>query len=586
MLQLGSTIEKATGRTGWLHGRRRGRAGITIFFGLSLMLAACTVDNPMYCDDGNDAVCAAKFGVGAVCVNNGCVASDVGKGGSGGRKTGGAGGNLDATGAGGVDGTGGTPGTGGTVVPNDVDASVDLGPPPECLMDVDCTAIPGRPVCVMNKCAACDVGKVAGCPVERPFCSATNQCVSCGEKKAEDPGICQAPKSVCTNEGWCAECATFTDCKADPLKPLCAGPANMAKSCTSCMTGGGNEGCKTRDATKPVCLAAGNCEECSVSADCPVAANPICVMSKCVPCTSDEQCALRPGGPGVCLIEPDAKGGRCATEAETIYVGTTGCSETNKGVATMPFCTTKKAIDAINKDRRVVVVRGGPFGGFAIDKSDKSGAPIWIVGLKNGGNPAVINPGIDAGIVISGVTVDVRLRGLTIRGSEDIGVRAEGNATVRLNRCILESNRRGGLSVTGGAGFDVSNTVFDRNGAGGTDAGALGGAWLSPPSNPRMGRFRASTVIDNVGSGINCTVPGTQSLVGVLLSGNLAIGCKVPVESKTMGDPLFSPTQPYHLTDMSPCRGQLSAGNAPFDDLDGEIRSAGQTDCGADQYKP
>jgi hypothetical protein len=579
MLQRGSTIEKATGRMGWMHGRQRGRTGITMLFALSLLLAACTIDNPKYCDDNKPCQ-----GAGMMCIDNGCVLAELGKGGSGGRKaTGGTGpAVLDA-------GAGGAPGTGGELPPT-FDASnteIDMGPAPECTMDDQCANVPSRTVCVMGKCSPCAIGKEKGCPLESPFCTADNQCVPCGTKKAEDPAICKMPTSVCTNEGWCAECATFTDCKADPLKPLCAGPTNMPKSCVSCMTGGGSDGCKARDATKPVCLAAGNCEECGVSADCPVAAKPICLQSQCAPCTSDDQCAGRPGGPGVCLIEPDAKGGRCATDAETIYVGTTGCSDSNKGVAAMPYCSTQKAIDAINKDRRVVVVRGGPFGGFAIDKSDKSGTtPIWIVGLKNGGSAAVINPGIEAGIVIRNVTVDVRLRGLTIRGSEDIGVRAEGNATVRLNRCILESNRRGGLSVTGGAGFDVSNTVFDRNGAGGTDAGALGGAWLSPPTGNRIGRFRASTVIDNVGTGINCTVAGSQSLVGVLLSGNTAVGCKAPVESKTVGDPLFSATQPYHLTDMSPCRGQLSAGNAPFDDLDGEIRTPGQTDCGADQYKP
>jgi hypothetical protein len=576
MLQPGSMIEKGTARTGWLQGRRRGRAEVAMLLGgLALLLAACTVENPTYCE--SDQACATKT-PGTICVRNGCVTPDKATGGSGGGKaSGGSGPALDASGAG---------GTGGSLPPeldaSSIDVEIDFGPAPECAMDIDCAAVTGRNVCVMGKCAACDVGKTMLCPQERPFCSAANQCVSCGEKQAEDPNVCKTQNKLCTIDGWCAECSTFSDC-TDKSKPLCAGPANMAKSCTSCMTGGGNDGCKARDVTKPVCLATGNCEECGVSADCPVPANPICVQSKCVPCTSDDQCAGRPGGPGVCLIEPDAKGGRCATEAETISVAKTNCSESKGGTAANPFCTPQKAIDAITKDRRVVVLAGGPFEPFIIDKS---GGPIWVVGAKVGVNTGVVAPGSTAGIVVTGASTDVRLRTLTIRGGEDIGVRAEGSVTVRLNRCIVESNRRGGLSVTGGAGFDVSNTVIVRNGAGGTDAGALGGAWLAQPTGNRMGRFRASTVIDNVGTGINCTTVGSQSLVGVLLSGNVANGCKVPVESKTMGDPLFSPLQPYHLTDQSPCRGQLSAGNAPLDDIDGDLRSAGQTDCGADQYKP
>lgn len=560
-----------------------------IMFGVALVLGACSRTNPKYCVENGEC------GVAHLCSHNECIPGTpdaAGAGGTGGRRgSGGSGANPDPT----PTDAGAGAGEGG-LSPNDLDATVsggpdlpavDLGPPVECKFDTDCTK-EGQKLCVDNKCRACTQANTAGCPPERPFCSNANGCVGCNERKLEDPNVCKLPLAACAPEGWCAECNSFADC-TDASKPLCAAVAGaaMPKSCAGCMMGEGSAGCKAKNPALPVCLPTGQCAECNVSSDCPMLKVGICVANKCMPCTTDDQCAARGDGPGVCLVEPDARSGRCASDPESIYVALAGCSDGDKGVAAKPFCSMQKAIDTVSKDRRVVVVRSGSFNGFRIDKADKAGDPIWIVGLKNNGD-VVINPGGAAtGIVISKVAVDVRLRGLTIRNSEDVGVRAEGGSTiVRLNRCILDGNRQGGFSATMDAGFDVSNSVFVGNGAGGAVGGAaFGGAFLSPPKS-KIARFRASTVLNNASGGVVCAVPNTITLTGVLLWGNEAIACKPLVDSRTGVEPLLSTANPYHLTIDSPCRNVLPSGSAPLEDLDGDLRKSGNTDCGADEYKP
>ena len=401
-------------------------------------------------------------------------------------------------------------------------------------------------------------------------------------------GQAVCPEGKCAPEGWCTECLDSSNCN-ELVKPICAGPADMPKKCAGCKEPGlPADACKTKNPMLPACGPEGSCVECAVSTDCTLPAAPICVASKCAACTKDQECVDRGGGPGLCLIEPDAKGGRCATDAETINVGKAGCGKAG-GTVAVPFCTVQEGVDALTKDKRVLVVRGGPFAGFKMEKANVTGTPIWIVGLRATGQEAVINPaGLDPGISISKVTVDVRIRSLTVRGSEDVGIKVDGPATVRLNRCIVADNLKGGFSSTNTAGFDISNSVFDRNAAGGGAIGALGGLYLSPSNGGRPARVRTSTVMNNGGAGINCTVPDTISLTGLLLWGNDVLACKPPVESVSGVDPLLNPTTPlYHLTDGSPCRNKVSTGSAPLDDLDGDPRDAdkdGKTDCGADEF--
>src|SRR5882672_3013694 len=127
------------------------------------------------------------------------------------------------------------------------------------------------------------------------------------------------------------ECTEDRQCPAE--RPVCG----AGGTCGACRSGVG-QACATNHAAKPICGPSGACVECAVSADCASNAKPVCDPQAltCVPCKNDVDCAGRPG-PGVCIAHQD---GRCASEAETIYVqaGTacTSVADPSGGAAAAP----------------------------------------------------------------------------------------------------------------------------------------------------------------------------------------------------------------------------------------------------------
>jgi hypothetical protein len=91
-------------------------------------------------------------------------------------------------------------------------------------------------------------------------------------------------------------------------------------------------------------------------------------------------------------------------------------------------------------------------------------------------------------------------------------------------------------------------------------------------------------LLDNVNGTVACD--GGLPLVGLLVRGpNLFPGC-VNTEL-CLDDPMFSPSNPYHLRAASPARNKVSTNNAPWDDIDGDLRAdmTNLTDCGADDFR-
>ena len=79
--------------------------------------------------------------------------------------------------------------------------------------------------------------------------------------------------------------------------------------------------CASRDPPPPSAAARAPVSSASPAADCSQPTAPICVEGKCTRCTADTQCRERDGDdPGLCLAH---LGGRCATDAEVIYVRAT-----------------------------------------------------------------------------------------------------------------------------------------------------------------------------------------------------------------------------------------------------------------------
>jgi hypothetical protein len=360
---------------------------------------------------------------------------------------------------------------------------------------------------------------------------------------------------------------------------------------------------------KPVCATSGTllgqCVQCIDSGDCS-AGTPICSSANtCTTCTTDSQCASLGAGPGICMFHQD---GRCASEAETIYVKNPSTCSGGAGTAASPFCVTQAAVNAVTSSRRVIVAKGPAADVLTPISSTPTGNQISIIGQ----NSATIN---GAGAIGIHVTAgDIYVRGLTVAGGNKVGVQADGGTMLRLNRCIIKNNAGGGLIVNSGAEFDVVNSVFDSNGSGSDGQGRFfGGALLlATPAAGKKTRFWFNTVLNNEDKGVVCG-NSSQVLEGLLILGNVngdQGNCSFPVlanvppqKPSTTSDTdandtrpkPFDPTKPYHLvkgaspTTTSPCIDYIWDPTVQFppDDIDGEARPYGAgADCGADEYHP
>jgi hypothetical protein len=463
-----------------------------------------------------------------------------------------------------------------------------------CGRDEDCTGAAGGPFCVGAKCVACKTAANCNNDAGVPFCSAQNTCVSCASAGGVDGGAgCSGATPVCDrNGGSCVECTQNGDCKTSG-KGFCS--QHKCVGCDGVTAGSGCSG------STPACVPsnsgtakAGQCVGCLADKDCS-GDTPICNSSNvCERCTADSQCT---SGPGICMFH---QGGRCATEAETIYVAPKiGCSSgSGSGTKDSPFCNSQNAIVGINTNKRVIKMSGGALWPISSTTITSNGQQISIVGET--GN-ATITPGAALGIHVTGGNVYVR--GITIEGStSSAGIIVDAGATLGLDRCVVKNNLGGGLIVNSGANFDVANSIFDGNGPGqvGTTT-TFGGVYLggSPPASGPS-RFWFNTVVNNLDKGVIC-YDTTQALSGMLLKGNNNgdyLSCaldktSVWVQGKTAADGTASYTggdlslDPNdRLTSTNYCKDHVDSSTLhPSDDIDGDVRPKGaKLDCGADEY--
>ncbi len=557
-----------TATTNLARGRGRLSGWLAILVACAAM-AACTERNPNYCDD----TIGCKV-PGQLCKGNVCVAPDrvdAGAGTDSGRKETQSPPGSDADEpmdvAPGIDVPSDTTGPaidGGSPIDT---AAVDLAPPP-CKGDGDCTG--ALPVCGADgMCKKCADDKLGLC---KPlFCSADQMsCVPCQNKP---PGTCTGATSACdSTSGQCVECTNNEPCTV-ATKPIC----DLAlKKCGGCKD---NEACKAKNPMRPACLPGGDCAECDKHLDCPMPAAAACEMNKCVPCTTDDQCAGR-GFAGLCLTDPDGKAGRCATEAETIHVRLgTGCSTGagGTGTAATPFCQPRDAVSAVTATKRVMLITGpGRFDEFLVDKG---AAPLYIVGK----NAPSISGGATAA-VITVRTTDVRIRGLTIENGQQTGLLAQGSAILRLNGVKVLNNALGGIIVNEGAGYDIANTLIAGNKGGTASATFFGGAYLGERSGSRPMRFRFNTVVDNEVAGVVCATTGQDVAQSIVYRNAISALTRCKGTDTQTGDPQLTMPPEYKLTGASPCKDKIAATLAPPEDIEGERRPKGAlADCGADE---
>jgi len=283
--------------------------------------------------------------------------------------------------------------------------------------------------------------------------------------------------------------------------------------------------------------------------------------------------------------------GRCATDAETVYVQISAtcvaATSGTAGSAATPFCLSQDGINAATGTKKLVVMRGpssAMLGNWSSPATPATGQ-LTVVGQ----NGATIGASGNIGIHIS--AGDVYIRGLAVTGGNIpsfAGIQVDSPAIIRLDRCIVKNNLGGGLVVSAaGAAFDISNSVFDGNGPGSVGAVSFGGAYLGGAPAAGPARFWYNTVVNNAQVGVACG-NSSQPLTGLLFYNNTGgdtVNCSAPTFSKS-GNPLFNTSQPYQLTAASPCT-DAAGSSCPPDDIYGDPRPIGSAcDCGADEYNP
>jgi hypothetical protein len=300
---------------------------------------------------------------------------------------------------------------------------------------------------------------------------------------------------------------------------------------------------------------------------------PICVAAKCAPCQTDKQCADKQGGetPGICM---NHQRGRCATDAETIYVQKGPSCAGGDGTRGKPFCQPQDGINAVTASKRVVVVRGPD--SYRPWTASPAGAQVSVIGQA----APVVAPGAEGPVQISGG--DVLLRGLTVIGGFETGIQSTGGI-VRIHRCVIQGNKKGGISING-AGFEITNTIVAENGPAAQPV-AWGGVLVLDVANKSPRLFKNNTLYRNLEGNIHCG--DAFDITGsILFREGLPWSGKCNVTECCSGDPMLSST--YRLTSASTmCIDRLDAAMSLPEDIDGDPRPQGiKSDCGADEYSP
>jgi hypothetical protein len=195
--------------------------------------------------------------------------------------------------------------------------------------------------------------------------------------------------------------------------------------------------------------------------------------------------------------------GRCATDAETIYVHAQGCSA-GMGTSTAPICSPQDAAALFTGARRLVLLRGG------VDRFAWSltGPQVTVVGQG-----AVIAGGNFPGVRISGG--DAYLRGFSVAGGlglNGVGLIIDSGATVRMDGLSVLNNAGGGVLVDG-ARFEIRNTTVAGNGP-----GKFGGILVQGVASGGPAKLERVSVKDNKAPGITCSTQIQGA--GVFATGN------------------------------------------------------------------
>jgi hypothetical protein len=204
--------------------------------------------------------------------------------------------------------------------------------------------------------------------------------------------------------------------------------------------------------------------------------------------------------------------GRCATDAETIYVQETaacpGAAATADGTAALPYCSMDPATGALGATRDLIVVRGTVSG--AATGLTSGARQISIVGQVSAALAGATKPAFHLG------AGDAYLRNVKLSTGGSIGCQADAGSTLQLDHVLVTGNSGGGILLNGAA-FDIENTTVTTNGPG-TFNGLVtwGGILVNNPPATGPAKLQLVTVQNNMGGGIACSA--AVSMAGGILA--------------------------------------------------------------------
>lgn len=344
--------------------------------------------------------------------------------------------------------------------------------------------------------------------------------------------------------------------------------------------------------------------------ECPPCTNPatpICDKGKCRPCDSDGECLN-----GFCNAT-----GECPAASDIAHVNSSSRSCPGNGDKATPFCA---FVDGADSGKAHVLVEPGNYDGdVTLDAPQeihgKPGAILKVSAcdklLIEKAKVTLVGFTIEGSIkIVSGTGVLLRDR---IGPSACIGVEATGELT--LERSFIFGHDLGGVHVKDK--YSLVNNIIAQNGTpGGPQFGAI-----KLEVAPSGSRLMYNTIAFNQSKGgakegaIRCEAAAAGSMcVNCLFWGNtpndqgypMGPNCnplfsiedyKSPASAPshtsnfTVTDPKFVSLTPgtdpadYHIQPTSPARdkGNPLATGLPADDYDGDPRSDGQPDIGADE---
>jgi hypothetical protein len=459
-------------------------------------------------------------------------------------------------------------------------------------------------------------------------------------KTIDNPLYCRATAD-CTDSARpiCDLAGTFdlrNTCIPDPMtcdedRPCEAAgfPACVEGSCKQCDD---NADCTTAGAT--ACGMANVCVECNSNDQCG-GTEPICdtAAEACRGCTADDQCQT-----GAC----NKITGACAIEQDLIFVSQGG-SGTACTRAT-PCGTLMAGLNAVIGTRDIVMV-SGPYtesliiadfdvtlkaSGSATILQSTAGQPVVrvsgtapvriegiTIGTSDSGGVRCTGTGGRGSLVLDRVTIqdfatigvelvecDASILGATVGPSTGIGV-TTSMASLTMRGASIRGNADGGVRLDT-SDYDLVNNFIVLNGTDGADGSAVGGVALlsDNPGGTAAAHFDFNTVAYNLAGDGTAEGFACEPVTAITFNNNIVTGvnadivsggscswrysvfnAEVPGQGNLNSSAKFiDPASNFHLDVGSPCVNQADPTATLTVDVDGEPRPVdGRADIGADE---